>query len=70
MFIASIGLIGASNIQTRKQEMNVESINQNCLKVEGKITGVVKVLYTSKIVLKVGTGGLKGTANRLYICLI
>lgn len=48
MFIACIGLIGASNIQTRKQEMNVESIKQNCLKVEGKITGVVKVLYTSK----------------------
>lgn len=52
MIIASIGLIGASNIQTRKQEMNVECINQNCLKVEGKITEGVKVLYTSKMYWK------------------
>lgn len=49
MFIASIGLIGTSNIQTKKQEMNVESFNQNYLKVEEKITGVVEALSTSKL---------------------
>lgn len=49
MFIASIGLIGTLNIQTRKQEMDVESFNENCLKVEDKITGVVKALSTSKL---------------------
>lgn len=48
MFFASIGLIGTSNTETREQEMGVESFNQNCLKVEEKITGVVKVLSTTK----------------------
>lgn len=49
MFIASVGLIGTSNIQTRKQEMDVKTFNQNCLKVEEEITGVVKVLCISKL---------------------
>lgn len=48
MFIASVGLIGTSNIQTRKQEMNAKTFNQNCLKVE-EITGVVKAFCISKL---------------------
>ena len=66
MFIASIGLIGTSNIQMSKQEINVKTSNQICLKVEEGITGVVKALCISKL-LKLGTGGLKGIDNEMCI---
>lgn len=65
MLTASTGLIGTSNIQMRKQEINVKTSNQNCLKVE-EITGVIKALCVSKL-LKLGTGGLKGIDNEMCI---